>query len=220
MIDGDRWAEFERALPWYVNGTIDAEGRHRVEEVLRESPQAAQALDWHREMQQVVRTHGATLGASSGWSEDEESSIVRLLDPEPTTTRRGLAEVVRSVSQWRLGSRPTMGLTAALVVMVGVGFFAQRLPDAGPAAGDNAVERSAVAMAPLLELRFKRGVTEWDTRKLLLSVDAHIVEGPSQLGDYSLSVPPARLDVVRLALEHSPLVEMVSVQARRGCCAP
>jgi hypothetical protein len=84
----------------------------------------------------------------------------------------------------------------------------------GPAGADPAAVRSyppVTAGAPLLAVRLRSSAAEGDVRRLMLAIDARIVDGPSQLGDYVVSVPADRLASARQALVDSPLVESVAL---------
>lgn len=217
MSEDQRRVDFEQALPWYVNGTLDAEGRRRVEAYLRDMPQAAADLQRHLDMRQTVRTRAPLVPVDMGW--DEYARRVGLQQAPATGDRSLRALVSARLPSMAWARRPAFAVCAVAVMVIEAGVIFSQWTDRVQDVDGFVAHRSASSRLPLLQLRFKRDVTEFDARKLLLSVDARIVDGPSQLGDYSISVPAERIEAVRQVLAGSPLVDLVSAAPQRGCCS-
>jgi hypothetical protein len=115
---------------------------------------------------------------------------------------------------------PAFAAAAMLVIAVQAAWITALKTDASPDAPPYAAHRSAASTEPILEVRFHRSTPEYELRKLLLEIDAHLVDGPSQLGDYRISVSTERLEAARQTLSRSPFVAQVAVVAARGCCTP
>ena len=101
-----------------------------------------------------------------------------------------------------------MAVTALAVVQAGIIasiLFAQQ----------HSVEPVYRSIAPpntkLLGVQIRPSTTEQEFRQLFIDKNAEIVGGPSQLGEYRVSVPKNNFDEVAKQLEQSPFVESVTV---------
>lgn len=212
MSDALSRSAFEDALPWYVNGTLAAPAARRVEDYIDAHPESAVELEWHATLASSVRESALHIPADLDW--DEYAGKMGLV--KQPAADRSLRSIVAAWWARELRISPALAACACLLVAIQSGALFEL---SGPATrGDYASERSAAPEVPLLRVRFHRDATEYDIRKLLLGVDARVVDGPNQLGDYSLSVSEERIAAVQQALKDSPLVEMVTVPPRLGCC--
>jgi hypothetical protein len=203
---------FEDALPWYVNGTLAAPAARRVKEYIDAHPESAIELEWHATLASSVRESALHIPADLDW--DEYAGKMGLA--KQPASDRSLRSIVAAWWARELRISPALAACACLLVAIQSGALFEL---SGPATRvDYASERAAAPEVPLLRVRFHRDATEYDIRKLLLGVDARVVDGPNQLGDYSLSVSEERIGAVQQALKDSPLVEMVTVPPRLGCC--
>lgn len=196
--------EFQDALVCYLNGTLEASERQRVERQLATDPDAAAVLARQRACRDAVRERAADIPADLGWADYAKRHG---LDAAPAVPAAGVVPVRK---------RPfglAHGLTALVVcqaVAIGVLWHGRGTDGTAysPVRGGAASPQSA----PLLQVRFKPEATELQVRKLLVGVDARIVDGPSQLGDYLVTVPAGRVDEVRQALASNALVLDAAVQ--------
>jgi len=196
--------DFQRALPWYVSGTLDPGQRAKVDRYLSGHPEAAAELRWHARMREAVRRDPTAIPADLGWDEFAQ--------------RHGLLAAGHRPAASAWAGRPAFAMAAAVLVLVQAGVIGALLFDRHAAgAGGFSTHRSPAAGVPareqVLQLRFKPGVSELDARKLLLGIDARLVGGPSQLGDYLVAVAPERIEAVRRGLENHALVAEAAIVA-------
>ncbi len=176
------------------------------------TPDAFEAL-----LRDAVREHPSDVPADLGW-DDYARRMGLESSPRPGRgLRRLVAALRRSVS---LAATPAFAAVAMLVIGVQAAWIAAQKTGADAEAPPYATHRSTAPAGPVLEVRFSRLATEYELRKLLLEIDGHLVDGPSQLGDYRISVSADRLETARQVLAHSPWVTQVGVVAERGCCKP
>lgn len=189
--------EIELDLPFFVNGTLDAETRAEVE-------------DW------LARDGGlqAEAGALAAIRERMQAEDVR------SPGEFGLARLMRDVD--RAGGRQqTAGplyqkpwvwqVAAAVAVAFALG--QALLPNASqPERFEVAGAPSVMMASATLTVAFQPDATEAQIRALLLDNGAEIVGGPSALGLYQLSVTdPADADAVAEALRAAgTIVESVA----------
>ena len=200
--------EFESALPLYVNGTLDESARRQVEAYVREHPQAAQAVEWHAALRDTVREEAAGIPVELDW---EEYAQKVGLSERRAPGRRSLRELV--AARWTLGA-PTglrvFAACAAVLVVVQTGLIAHLLGSRPAQQAPYAVDRSATPAMPLLDVRFHVHATEPQIRQLLLELDARIVDGPSQLGAYTVELPAEQAQAAERALRASPMVKLAT----------
>lgn len=193
--------EFTDLLPWYLNGTLDAERQELVRQHAASHTDAARMLEQQRTTRAAVRRNAAEMPADLGWEGYARRHGLHdsAAAPRPATGRGG----------W-----PRALAAAALVVMAGEAAVIGVLWNDRASEPEYATVRSAAPPAvsgQVLQLRFKPQAAELDVRKLLLAVDGRIVAGPSQVGDYLVAVPEGRADEAQRTLSGSPLVQGVSV---------
>lgn len=196
--------EFQDALVCYLNGTLEASERDRVERQLSSDPDAAAVLARQRVCREAVRQRAADMPADLGWADYAKRHG---LDAAPAEATAGVLAVRKR--PFRLAH----GLTALVVcqaVAIGVLWHGRGVDGTGYSTVRGGA--ASTQSSPLLQVRFKPEATEQQVRKLLVGVDARIVDGPSQLGDYLVAVPDGQLDAARQALASSALVLDAVVQ--------
>jgi len=209
---------FTELLPWYVNGTLDADDRAWVDAQLREHPELAGELQWLESLQNKVRESAPQVSDEIGL----DRALARIaqdrreLQAWTAPRRAGLsappswAERVRA---WlgSFGLKPAMAFALA-VIAVQAGLLAQlMLVPQQPASELRAVRPAAVESGPLLKVNFKPDATEADIRLLLVEVQGTLAGGPGQLGDWYLRVPAAQVGAAADRLKSDRIVESVAV---------
>lgn len=117
MTDRDDYAELERLLPFYVNGTIEPAARLRLEAALAESPPLRAALEEERQIQdRVIAGVESELAESAAGSESRNAMLhVRLNRPAaPAPTAGGLAAALSFLNPRRWHPAVALSLAAAL----------------------------------------------------------------------------------------------------------
>lgn len=207
-------SRFDELLPFYVNGTLNAEDRTWIEHYLREHPLAANELNWLRSVQAMTQEEAVPVSSEVGLDR-----TMRRIHGErtPVAPAQAPLSAVERVREWfsRLVPAPMLkpALAGALAVialqavvittMVGERedtSLVRKVPDV------NAAEQGA-----FVKVNFRPDATEADIRMLLLDVQANIASGPGQLGDYYVRVPAWQVDAVQAMLGASGIVEGVAV---------
>lgn len=184
-------------LPWYANGTLSAEEKTIVERWLAESPEALQQLRvWQAVQQHVKQEKLPDAGVEMGWRRLK----AQLKHERPASRTSG----------WR------MALAASVLLVVGLQttILMQRSQEPGhlkPLSGTNS---GTQADAWRVQVRFVGATSIDDLNNLLGRFDARVVNGPSALGIYEISVPHsatfADQATLLAALRREPLLLQVS----------
>lgn len=193
---------FEELLPWYVNGSLNAQDRDWVDRYLAEHPEAQAELDWHRSLSARLQDNAPAVPATIGLAK----AMTLIRGDRPTFAERVTAFF------GAFGVRPVTAF-AGLAIMAVQGAFILNLLDA---AREDAVEMRALRATdtderPMLKLNFAPDAKESEIRHLLMSVQGHLAGGPGQLGDYFVVVPNGKEAAVAEQLKTHPIVQAVSV---------
>lgn len=204
-------------LPAYVNGSASASQQAQIKQTLAASAQARAALAWHESLAEKVIADVESVRGDMGWSQLQAK--VRASQ----NARRVTAPAARP-SLWQRLERllphhwlpaPALGgaCAALLAVVIGQGVLLGRAdPDAAysdvrgtqPSSGVSGV---APAGSKYIKVNFKEKITERDMRLMLIRSGAVIVSGPGQLGDYTVAVPAAELELALKQFKDSLLTE-------------
>ena len=189
MADNDTRDEgLDLLLPWYVNGTLDAEERKQVEAYLERSRPARDEVELLRALRQQVKEE--PLENSPG-----ELGLQRLKrdikqaeqQPQDSTDKMG-GKVITVASFWR-----PLAVAACLAVVIQAGVMVGMNSGMIPTGGDVTIAGKAPAV---LQVTFAPDATEQDIREVLQSAGASIADGPTALGIYNLRlVDPAATTV-------------------------
>lgn len=168
-------------LPWYVNGTLAPDEVRRLEAHLTE------CADCRRELERCRALASLYDGAEELAPAPHPSRVARLW-------ARAEAENVAPPSRfpWRIVA---LAEAAALIAMLAFGLHAAR--NVTPAVDAPARFRTlgdpspppARSDAVVLRVVFEPDTPERTIRRILRSLDATIVSGPTPLGVYTLAVP-------------------------------
>lgn len=171
-------------LPWFVNGSLDEAESALVEQHVRDCLPCRNALKEQQRLAMLVRDRP-------------------LVDVSPD---RGFDRLMQRLDGERIGSRrrpirtagPAAGLTAKLAIaaslvvaaMLGAGLWMIEREQPAPAGEFSTLTDDGTASGPRIDIVFADGLTEAETRALLRELDASVVAGPTQLGRYTVRVPP------------------------------
>lgn len=178
-----RHQELSQLLPWYANGTLEAEDSARLAAHLETCPECRAELASCRQLGERLRERQASAPAP------HPVQLSRLLDrldrplpeeePEPRAPRRR--------DRWPAAARWLIAAQFAALALLGFALGSRPSSDPGfrtlsasesPAGGGRA------------RVVFAEGLAEAELRAFLVEIDAEIVGGPSPLGVYTLSLPP------------------------------
>lgn len=192
----------DELLPWYVNGSLNAEDRAWVEQYLREHPKAAGQLRFYEGLR--ARLNEDTPEVSDEIGLDKALARIRAGAAVPTP----LQWLRERLARWSL----TPGLAFALVLVAAQAVLIASLMGTPEDATEiRATPPHDVAPAPTyIKLNLAPDAREVDIRLLLIEVQASIAAGPTQLGDYYLRIAPAQRDAALARLRDSPLVQGAS----------
>lgn len=213
--DQDR---FDALLPWYVNGTLMNGDRTWMDEFVRLHPEAASELRMQQMLQATLHEEAAAIPAHIGF----DTLMQRVRQERRAAAAPGpLARLNDTLGRFFGGFQLTPALaTAFAVIVVQAGVIGTLMLGSGTQEGELAPEyarmRSIEAPAtvlegPFLKINFNPDARESDLRFALVSVGGTLVSGPSQLGDYFVKVPAARIEAVSSQLQSSGLVESIEV---------
>ncbi|WP_085909755.1 zf-HC2 domain-containing protein [Kiloniella majae] len=192
--------EIEELLPFYVNGTLEGEELEVVKKALAEDEVLRDECTFLENMRDEVQNQD--LGVSPG--EFGLKRLQRDLVKERTTESQKIPQNdnVKS-SVWRIAA-----FAACIMLLVQTAYVVplwQQNNDLVAASGGNI----AHIRGPILSITFVPEAQEENIRELLLAVDARIVDGPSALGVYKLSVSKDPDGVISKLQAHKNLVETV-----------
>jgi hypothetical protein len=182
-------------IPWYLNGTLSAAERAQVESYLRESPDAEPQLQLWRAVQIQAQTQeSADPGTELGW---------RRLRAQLRSERR------TSMTPWRIAVAASVLLLVGLqtAILLRQGTSDRYAPLSGTSASSAETWR--------VQVRFVDNVSINEINALLLRLDARVVNGPSALGLYELTIPRTAGDssagALRTRLQREPLLQQVAI---------
>ncbi len=195
-----------KLLPWYVNGTLNADERARVERHLEDCAVCREEVASLEDLQQCVReTSSETEAAVPGFGK-----VMAQIDAA-TAPRFRTPPAIR----WALAAQ-----AAAILVLAAMLIWptAPASQDDFRTLSDPRVETGNAA--PSFRIVFSETATEAELRRLLRSVEAEIVSCPSSFGVYTIrvraqSLPPAERDDWLARVRREALVRLVEPIATR-----
>ncbi len=206
-------SRFDELLPFYVNGTLNADDRLWIEHYLREHPQAANELNWLRSVQAVTQEEAVPVSSEVGL----ERVIHRIRAERPAASTAVPASFVERVREWlsRLIA-PTLLKPALAGALAVIALQAVIITTMVGERDDTSLIRTVPPLGTaeqgaFVKVNFRPDATEADIRMLLLDVQASIASGPGQLGDYYVRVPAWQVDAATGMLGASAIVEGVAV---------
>jgi hypothetical protein len=196
-------------LPWYVNGTLNADDRAWVEAELARNPaQAADAL-WLQSLQSRIRENEPAVAANVGL----DRAMARIRTERARPARAARPTLGMRVSEWfaGFGLRPALGAAAA-VIIVAQGAVLLSMYRANDDLTNQIRAARPATVAPRVEylrITFKPDAREEEMRLAIAEVKGWLVDGPGSMGDYFIRVP-GRTQDAEAALKQNPTVADVA----------
>jgi hypothetical protein len=215
----------EDVMPLYINGRASAPDRAFVEGLLHD-PEVATMAAWHQGMASKIRRQVEAVSDDIGKAGLMAKINARRHEAEPPRHATPASPSWKSWFSWGRWLSLQPAAFAVLMAVVGAqAVFIHQSDSVGSPGGDlvsaepnTPLTRGApsVVTAPqtdvvVFQVNFKDQTTEREMRALLISTGAHIVHGPSQLGDYQVSVPAGRAKAALDELRNSSWVNAVRI---------
>lgn len=209
---------FEELAPWHVNGTLSESDRRWVDDYVHAHPKAAAELDWYASLQEKIRADAPAVSADVGL--DRLLDRVRLEKQRRSARQReGFLDRLLAPARGMVASltlRPVYAYAGAALLVLQAGVIGTLVVDQANTEREFAEYRSiAPVPAPgqVLRVTFKDDAPERDIRHALVGIGGTIVAGPSQLGEYVVMVPPAKIGAAAETLRANPAVADVEIAA-------
>ena len=196
-MNNERFAEL---LPWYVNGSLDADDRAWVDSYLVEHPDARAELAWYESLQTRIHETVPAVPATIGLA--RAMNLIR--GDRPTVSER----ITAVLTMFNL--RPAMALGLLAIVVVQGAVIANMLKQE-EAVEMRATRAKTVEEGPLVKVNFAPDAKESDIRLLLVSVQGTLTGGPGQLGDYYVRVPAGKEAQAAAKLKNKAIVQAVEL---------
>jgi anti-sigma factor RsiW len=197
-------------LPWFVNGTLDADELAFVQRHLDRCGSCQREVEWLQEL------HAACIAGETDPGASKALRNLRRRLEQPRGQRGPVARLRDAWSRSRPWTRWAVAAQLAAVIVMGTWLL--------PAADGPALYRTLGASGTgtpatgNLVVVFEPSTTEADMRRILRDAGARIVDGPTQTNAYVLDVPARRLAQATQALRAeraAVLVEPLGPQAPR-----
>jgi hypothetical protein len=193
---------FDELLPWYVNGSLNAEDRAWVDRYLAAHPQAQSELDWYRSLSQRMHDNAPAVPATIGLA--KAMTLIR-------ADRPTFAERV-SAFFGNFGLRPAAAFAGFAIFALQGAFILNLLHTTKDDAAElRALKATSTDERPMLKLNFAPDAKEAEIRHLLMSVQGRLAGGPGQLGDYYVVVPAGKEATLAEQIKTNRIVQAVSL---------
>ena len=199
---GRAHTDVERMLPWYANGTLDADDAERVRLHLLECAACREELSCLRTIMDVVLPVETAREADRDWLRLRDRLNTMRNDPATPLDLRRIRQGWQSTPAWL-----QVALAAQCAFIAVLAAFLFRAPEPASFTTLSATASRDVAHDTLLVV-FDPRITDAQLRELLGAHHARIVDGPNATGAYLVATPPGQAEVVRHALRASPGVSM------------
>jgi anti-sigma factor RsiW len=205
-FEESRHRHVERELPWYVNGSLEAAGRERIEAHLAQCSRCRREAAGLRHWQQEI---ARPLAAEVPAAPDFEALRRRLAatSAASATPAAGAPPGWRELPAWLRWTALAQASVLALVVIsllrIDGGAGNYRVLGAPAAAA------RAQVPGPRALLMFTPGLTQAEVRRLLRANGARIVDGPNPAGAWLVALPPDRAPQALAALRAARGVVLV-----------
>jgi len=186
-------------LPWFVNGTLDPDERALVEQHVTDCARCREEVEWLREL------HAACVAGEA--SRDGSNAFGRLRVKLEAPRERFSARRARGA--WRFARPWTHWVIGAQLALIG-GLSVLWLQDDDHAARYRTLGAPSVASPAggSLVVVFDPSASEAELRRVLRSVGARVVDGPTRSNAYVLEVPSGRRAQALQALRAEPAISL------------
>ncbi len=175
-------------LPWYVNGSLSSEEQTKIEDNLNSNPDLANEKDILIRLRQYIKNSSSR---SPG-----EMGLQRLKRDIKNETAG------KPLRKWR-----SYSIAASLLLVVQLGIilsFSQKNDIFIPLSGTVNYSKNVVQM------QFKNSATFNQINKLLLSIDATIISGPSKKGIYRIQLSVLNDDALHKLRQQKDIVDFIT----------
>ncbi len=200
-------------IPWYVNGTLDEAERRAVEAHMAASPSFRTEVAEQKRLSKTV----ASLDSMDVEMERSLSAIREQIQAEAPRTRPSLlaashAAVRRLAGLFRWDKKILipLGAVAASIVLLVVALPFSTSQDP---AFRTLTAPTTVTDVPQLRVKVSGEATEIELRRLFMTHELQVIDGPSATGVYTLEASPGGdADAIAAALLQSPQIEFAAVR--------
>ncbi|WP_169567218.1 anti-sigma factor family protein [Sneathiella limimaris] len=199
--------EIEQLLPFYVNGTLSDAERKEVEAALETSPELQEEV----KMLKALRTEMQAIELESSPGElglkRLQKSLAAETGPSEFAELTGAAN--DNVVRW---GWKAAAVAACLLLAVQSFFMVQQsnLSDEDLVAASG--KQVIAVQGPIYSVTFVPTAKEEDIRALLLSVNGRIINGPSAIGVYQVSIPGEQAPILKKLKARGNLIDTVQLE--------
>ena len=215
-------SRLREALPWYVNGTLDADDRAWVEQALAADDQAArQDLSFDHQLADAFERRLAEVPADVGWSEllqKVRADAVRQVAAAPARDAAAGGSWLQRLGQlFSAAPSPRLGMAMAVLVAVQAVAIGVLVGERHAGSPDTVEYRAGAGMRPVTAIRalFNEAITEKALRDGLAANGASIVDGPNPLGEYWLVTGAADPEAVARSLRDAGVIATYVIDQRQ-----
>ena len=190
-------------LPWIANESASAKDTARVEAHLRDCRECQEELDFQRQVRNAIRSEDAVVLApqtslqrlmqridlGGDMNEDAETAAAASAEAAPVTRR----EATRS-TRWLPIAAAVQGI--AIAGLLGALWLQSQSHETLTAGRYNVLTAptAAVKHDQVIRVVFAGSVALGDVNRVLRSIDAQIIAGPSEAGVYTLGLAAGAAD--------------------------
>ncbi|MEM6781239.1 MAG: hypothetical protein AAF569_05200 [Pseudomonadota bacterium] len=194
-------------LPFYVNGSLEGEEKALVEKAIKDNPSLENEIKFLEKLRGKVQTQEFENSPGElGLKRLQKSIAEEKLKNDPIA--RAQSKITREQNWgWRAAA-----IAACLLLMLQTVVIFPIWQNADlTAAGGPAVH----AEGRIVNVTFAPDAQEENIRNLLLAIEASIVDGPSALGVYQLSIPKEFEAAIEKLEAHKNLIESVDYDGQK-----
>jgi hypothetical protein len=200
--------DIHELLPFYVNGTIKSAEKDLVEQAIKTDPALLAEVEFLKKLRDEVQ-------AQEFENSPGELGLKRLQKAiaEEEINNDPISRAKNKITKEQNWGWRAVAITACLLLVLqsAVTFSTYSRNDLSAAGGSYGFPRGG----NIVNVTFAPDAQEENIRALLLAVDVTIVNGPSALGVYQISVPKDVEATVNKLKAHSNLIESVGYDARK-----
>jgi anti-sigma factor RsiW len=194
-LHGAAHAQTQALLPWYVNGTLDAAERARVEAHIADCAECRADVAAERRLADAVAA--LPVEAEQGWAAMQARMAATSVTPAlPVPRRASFRQALArpATLRWVIGAQ-----AVAALLIVGISLGSREAP-----APYHTLSSAPAATAGNMIVMFRPSTSEQRIRSALVASGARLVDGPTEADAYVLLVPGARRDAALATLRATP----------------